>query len=175
MKAALIFGAVSLWLGIPSALAQSLPQSSFQVSATVTEGCLVDGNQSGTHAGELGQLDFGTASTLSDAVQMAAIIQTGSMRLDCTPGTTLKMRIDGGLHAAGGLRQLEHDNGDAALAYRLFADAGLQQAIGINEVISFTVDESSTTVALPVYGRLALPGNVPAGDYTDRLTVTLEW
>lgn len=175
MKAALILGAVSLWLGIPSALAQSLPQSSFQVSATVTEGCLVNSNQSGANAGELGQLDFGTVSALSGAVQVAAIVQTGGVRLDCTPGMTLTMRIDGGLHAAGGTRQLERATGDAALAYSLFADAGLQQAIGINEAMSFTVDESSTTVSLPVYGRLALPGNVPAGDYRDRLTVTLEW
>lgn len=175
MKTALI-GAVSAWLSLGTALAQSLPQSTFQVSATITEGCLVNGSgQSGGNVGELGQLDFGTASALSEAVQVASVVQTGGVVLDCTPGIALTMRVDGGLHAAGGTRRLERSGGGETLTYALFTDAGLQQPIGIDEPVSFDVDTGSTTVALPVYGRLALPGNVPAGSYTDRLTVTLEW
>lgn len=175
MRAALI-GAVSVWLSLGTAMAQSLPQSSFQVSATVTEGCLINGSdQSGGSVGELGQLDFGTASALSGAVQVASVVQTGGVVLDCTPGIALTMRINGGLHAAGGTRQLARTGGGETLTYALFADAGLQQPIGIDAPIAFNVDEGSTTVALPVYGHLALPGSAPAGSYTDRLTVTLEW
>ncbi|OLO04933.1 Csu type fimbrial protein [Salinicola socius] len=175
MRTALI-GAVSVWLSLGTAMAQSLPQSSFQVSATITEGCLVNGTgQSVGNVGELGQLDFGTASALSEAVQVATFVQTGGVVLDCTPGIALTLRVDGGLHASGGTRQLARTGGGASLTYTLFADAGLQQPIGIDEPVSFDLAEGATTVALPIYGRLALPGNAAAGSYTDRLTVTLEW
>ncbi|GHB13300.1 Csu type fimbrial protein [Salinicola rhizosphaerae] len=166
---------MAAWLGADE-LAFAETQRSFQVSATVSEGCLVSetGETSG-NVGEFGTLDFGTASSLSSDVLTSAVVQAGAVSLECTPGIELTMRIDGGLNAASGSRQVSRVDGDQALAYALYADAGLQQSIGIDEAVAFQLDPSSSSISLPVYGRLALPGNAYAGTYTDRLTVTLAW
>ncbi|MDL4861652.1 spore coat U domain-containing protein [Halomonas elongata] len=156
--------------------AQTAPQTSFQVAATISEGCLVDSEIPGDGAslGSLGSLDFGTASSLSQQTRTSMLVDTAGVTLSCTPGIALIMRIDGGLHASGGVRHMESDAG-AGLAYALFADASYQQAIGIDASIAVDTLSDPNNISLPIYGRLTLPGARPSGVYTDRLAVTLEW
>ncbi|WP_110685159.1 Csu type fimbrial protein [Salinicola aestuarinus] len=152
-------------------LAQT-PQQRFQVAARVTEGCLVGGGGGG--AAEFGRLDFGTVSALSGAVLTSALVQTASLSLECTPGLSLTMRVDGGLNAEGGTRHLARSGGER-LAYTLFTDAGLARSLSVDQPVSFALGAASSRVTLPLFARLALPESAAAGTYTDRLTVTLEW
>lgn len=161
--------------GLPVAQAETTAQ--FDVSATITSGCLVDGLGSSGNAGRIGTLDFGIDSTFSTAIHTATTTGGQTIRLRCTPGANLTMSIDGGSHAAAGARNLQLGaNSSARIAYALCRDAGCTLPIAIGTPYAVPVSgTNSEDVLLPVYGRLALPGTRPAGTYTDTLTVTLTW
>ena len=84
------------------------------------------------------------------------------------------MRIDGGLQPDSD-RQLKRENGSETLAYQLYQDAASQNAIGIDQPITLDTTTSPNDITLPIWGRLTLPGNRPAGSYRDELVLTLEW
>ncbi len=139
--------------------------STFQVSATITSGCLVVGG--GSH---YGTLNFGAWSALAIGTASAAVPGTG-VTLQCTPGVTLNMKVDGGQNA-GTSRNLK--GGSSLVAYQLFRDAAYSQSLGIGQSVTVAYSDS-TNISLPIYGRLSLPGNVPAGSYSDVLQVELSW
>ncbi|WP_277963234.1 Csu type fimbrial protein [Pseudomonas sp. RIT-To-2] len=139
--------------------------SSFQVSATVSTGCLVVGGGS-----NYGTLNFGSWSALATGTATAAVPGTG-VTLQCTPGVTLNMKVDGGQNA-GTSRNLKA--GSALLAYQLYRDAAYSQSLGISQSVTVAYADS-TNISLPIYGRLSLPGNLPAGSYSDVLQVELSW
>lgn len=149
--------------------------ASFEVRARIVPGCEVNGSgvAAGTSLGQFGTLDFGTHSALSGDVVTAALLSTGGLGLRCTPGVSLTMRIDGGLHADA-TRNLAPAGGGAELPYRLYADAAYSSEIGINQPRALSFGEHAD-VALALHARLVLPGNVPADSYADTLTVTLSW
>lgn len=160
---------------LPTAQAETTAQ--FDVSATITAGCLVDGLGSSGNAGRIGGLDFGVDSTFSTATHTATTTSGQSIRLRCTPGANLMMSIDGGGHAAAGVRNLQSGaNSAARIAYSLCRDAGCAQPISIGTSYAVPVSgANSEDVRLPIYGRLTLPGARPPGIYADTLTVTLTW
>jgi len=165
----------SLLAASPCAL-QADTQATFPVSATVIPGCAIDGLGSSGAAGVMATLDFGTDSALSSAVRTANAGATQVVALRCTAGVVMRMRIDGGAHAAGGLRQLRHASVDRRIPYRLYRDAAFTQEIAIDQAQAITVPGTGLLgVALPVHGRLALPGDALPGTYTDTVTVTLDW
>ncbi|WP_372372737.1 spore coat U domain-containing protein [Vreelandella venusta] len=161
---------------IAAGLAQASPTATFMVSATITPGCLINNDvpPEGTQVGVLGSLAFGTASALSQEIRNVALLASGSLTLSCTPGITLNMRIDGGLQPDSD-RQLKRENGSETLAYQLYQDATSQNAIGIDQPITLDTTTSPNDITLPIWGRLTLPGNRPAGSYRDELVLTLEW
>lgn len=139
--------------------------STFLVNAAITSGCLVVGSGS-----NYGSLNFGSWSALATGTATAAVPGTG-VKLQCTPGVTLNMKVDGGQNA-GTSRNLKA--GSALVAYQLFRDAAYSQALGISQSVTVAYSDS-TNISLPIYGRLSLPGNVPAGSYSDVLQVELSW
>lgn len=159
-----------------SVSAQSAPQASFQVGASITAGCLVNNTppEAGLNLGILGHLNFGTVSTLTHTVQTASLVASGNVSIRCTPNLALTMRIDGGFNQNAGNRYLKHGAGDAVLRYNLFSDAAYQHIISIDVPVG--IDTSSgDEISLPIYGQLTVPAGRPSGVYTDHLTVTLEW
>lgn len=157
----------------PPAHADTVAQ--FDVTASIVPGCQVDGHGSNGNAGTVGSLDFGVDSTLSTDRVRAAVSQT--VRLRCTPGVTLIMTIDGGQNAAAGARNLQLGTDPAArLPYALCRDAACVQPIpvGGGAIVPITIADNQD-VQLPVFGALVLPGTLPPGLYSDRLTVTLTW
>lgn len=149
----------------------------FDVAATVTSGCLVDGFGDSGHAGAIGALDFGTDSTVSTAAHSASTATSQSIRLRCTPGIALAMSVDGGDHAAAGTRHLQlGSDSSSRIAYAVCSDAGCNApiAIGGNTSVSVT-PANSDDVRLPLFAALTLPGGLLPGAYTDTLTVTLSW
>lgn len=161
------------WLGVLLAcgLAVPLPLSavtsqSFQVSATVTPGCLVVGA-----GANYGALAFGSYSALATSTVTAAL--TAGVTLQCTPGVALSMSVDGGLHNSSG-RNLQLNSGSARVAYQLFRDAAFSQSLGVSQSVSVTYSDANN-ISLPIYGRVVLPGNQPGGTYSDTLQVQLTW
>ncbi|XPV20706.1 spore coat U domain-containing protein [Pseudomonas palleroniana] len=144
----------------------AVTSQSFQVSATITPGCLVVGG--GTNYGSLA---FGTYSAL--ATSTASIALTGGVTLQCTPGVALNMSVDGGLYNASG-RRMQLNSGTAQVAYQLFRDAAFSQSLGISQSVSVTYSNANN-ITLPIYGRVQLPGNQPGGTYSDTLQVQLSW
>src|ERR1700739_450064 len=104
---------------VPLPLAAVTSQS-FQVSATITPGCLVVGGVS-----NYGGLNFGSCSALGTGTVEVAL--TGGVQVACTPGVTLNMTVDGGQYNSGG-RRMQISGGSAKVAYALFRDAAYSQS-----------------------------------------------
>jgi spore coat protein U-like protein len=153
------------------ACASSLPlplaavtSATFQVSASIIAGCLVVGGGS-----NYGNLNYGSYAALSTSTVSTAL--TSGVVVQCTPGVTLSMSINGGQNNVSG-RHLKLNSGTATVAYQLFSDAGLSQAIGISQNVNVAYSNANN-ITLPIYGRVVLPGNQPAGSYSDVLQVQL--
>ncbi|MFC6301147.1 fimbrial major subunit CsuA/B family protein [Pseudomonas sp. CCM 7893] len=144
----------------------AVTSQTFQVSATIIPGCLVVGGGS-----NYGNLTFGTYSALSTSTVSVAL--SGGVTLQCTPGVTLNMSVDGGLHNSSG-RHMQLNSGSALVTYQLFQDAALSQSLGISQSVSVAYSNANT-ITLPIYGRVQLPGNQPGGTYSDTLQVQLSW
>ncbi len=162
-----------MWLRVWLACGLALPlplsavtSQSFQVSATITPGCLIVGS-----ASNYGTLTYGSYSALATGTVTAAL--TGGVTLQCTPGVALSMSVDGGLHSGTG-RNLQRNSGSARVAYQLFRDAAFSQSLGIGQSVSVSYSDANT-ISLPIYGRVVLPGNQPGGTYSDTLQVQLSW
>jgi spore coat protein U-like protein len=164
------FGLCPVWcllaIGCLSPSAQAATSANIPVSATVTAGCLVIGGTS-----NYGTLDFGSASSLATSTLTAAL---PGVVLQCTPGVSLTMTVDGGQHNVSGRRLQRVTGGTQQIGYALFRDAGLTQSLGISQSVAVAYSDAAN-ISLPVYGRLVLPGNLPAGQYSDVLQVTLSW
>ncbi|OYT81798.1 spore coat U domain-containing protein [Pseudomonas sp. PGPPP2] len=152
-------------LVVPLPLAAVTSQS-FQVSATITPGCLIVGG-----GANYGALNYGSYSALATSTVTAAL--TGGVTLQCTPGVALSMSVDGGLHNNSG-RNLQLNSGSARVAYQLFRDAAFSQSLGISQSVSVAYSDANN-ISLPIYGRVVLPGNQPGGTYSDTLQVQLTW
>lgn len=149
--------------GLPLPLA-AVTSTTFQVSASIIPGCLVVGGGS-----NYGNLAFGSYSALSTSTVSTAL--TSSVVLQCTPGVTLNMSVGGGQNNSSG-RHLKLNTGTATVAYQLFSDAGFSQALGVNQSVVVAYGNANN-ITLPIYGRVVLPGNQPAGTYSDVLQVQL--
>ncbi|AMB85659.1 spore coat protein [Pseudomonas agarici] len=160
---ALVLLACASSLSLPLAAVTS---ASLQVSASIIAGCLVVGG--GSH---YGNLNYGSYSALSTGA--VSISLTGGVQLQCTPGVSLSMSVDGGQNNSSG-RHLKLNSGTAQVAYQLFSDAGLSQALGISQSVNI-VYGNANNISLPIYGRVVLPGNQPPGTYSDVLQVQLSW
>jgi len=150
---------------VPLPLGAATSQS-FQVSATITPGCLVVGGVS-----NYGGLNFGTSSALGTGTVQVAL--TGGVQLQCTPGVTLNMSVDGGQYNSSG-RHMQLNSGSARVAYALFRDAAYSQSLGISQSVAVAYSDANN-ISLPIYGQVQLPGNQPGGTYSDVLQVQLSW
>lgn len=151
--------------------------ASFDVTAAIVPGCLVDGGGSAGNAGTIGTLDFGHDSSLSTASHSATTTASQSIRLRCTPGVNLSISFDGGTHSASGARNLQLGANTAArIAYSVCRDAACNLPVTIGGTTSTVITAANANdVRLPIYAVLTLPGHLPPGTYTDTLTVTLTW
>lgn len=150
---------------VPLPLAAVTSQS-FQVSATITPGCLVVGGVS-----NYGSLNFGSRPALATGTVQVAL--TAGVQLQCTPGVTLNMSVDGGQYNSGG-RHMQLTTGSNRVAYQLFRDAAFSLSLGIGQSVAVAYSDANN-IHLPIYGQVQLPGNQPGGTYSDVLQVQLSW
>jgi spore coat protein U-like protein len=149
-----------------SGVAHAATTATVQVSASIVAGCVVTST-----GGLYGTLNFGTYSALSTAAVSVAL--AGGVTLQCTPGVSVSMVVDGGLHNASG-RHLKVGSGTAQIAYQLFQDAAHSQNLGIAQSVNVPYTNASA-IRLPIFGYVLLPGNQPVGTYSDTLQVQLSY
>lgn len=174
-RSMLVSAAVAVLLGSAGSLAATpVPTTAnFLVSATVSSGCWVVGNASQTSGIGFGRLDFGSHPAIQAGNYDAAIgLASSPAQVQCTPGSTVTMTIDGGQNAQGGQRRMRF--GSNYLPYTLTTQPGggtvVQPGVGVS------VDATAGPTYVPVYGRATAPGGgLPAGQYTDTLQVVFSW
>ena len=144
----------------------------FVVSAQIVAGCGVVGGGAGNGL-DFGTLDFGTYPAVATG-QSNATSSGSTLQIECSPGTTLMVSIDGGMHSTGGNTQRNLANANTQLiGYRLYADAAHTSAFPVGQAVSIPV---SGVISLPIYGSVALQGgSAPAGTYTDTAQVILSY
>ncbi|MDL2171635.1 MULTISPECIES: Csu type fimbrial protein [Asaia] len=134
--------------------------TSVSVSAQIIGGCTINGAvpASGGAVGSFGTLDFGSAISLS-----------------CTPGITVMMSLDDGQHPLNGSRAMMRNGGTERVTYSLYRDSSY--SIALLPGTPFTLDTSHSPAPLnfPVYGRATPDGTTPPGQYSDIVTVTIQW
>ena len=148
----------------------------FQVSATVEDGCVFGSGGSSTVT-DLGNIDFGTLSAPGSVIDVSSSESAGSIVLTCTPGMSVTISIDYGLNGgSSSQRYLALDN--ESLAYQLYQDAARSQVWGSSaDGLAKTVASfPETTTRYTVYARLNAVDSLPsAGIYTDTVVVTLSY
>lgn len=146
----------------------ALPTQTFQVSANIVAGCLVQGSNTGV----FGAINFGTHPGTSTAPVTASYVQNATITLMCTPGTNLQMSIDGGANYSAG-RNLKRNGNTNLVPYNIYNSA-TNIAIPVNQAVPVTF-ANANNIVLPLYGQLTLNGHSYVGNYADSLTVTLSW
>lgn len=154
-----------------SAGSAALPTQTFQVTASIVNGCVI----SGTNTSLFGTLDFGSHPGVGSRSVSASYVQNSTLNLACTPGTTLSMSIDGGSNYTT-TRNLRVTNNSNLVSYTLYSSAthSATSAIPVNQNVALSYSNANT-ITLPIFGLLQLSGVNRAGTYSDTLRVTLSW
>lgn len=158
------------------AAANAAVSGQIQARLTIIAGCEVtNGGGSGSSVSDFGTLDFGQQGPTWDTPISASLGEgAGKLNVACNPSVTgFTVTIDGGTHGDGTTRRLS--NGSQTIPYQLFLDASGNQRYSIGQHHNFAVT-SGAQVPIPVFGAVvANTRALPAGVYTDTLTVTLDW
>lgn len=114
-----------------------------------------------------------------DAVSGAAVDSTGNVSVDCDAQVSYQIRIDGGQNSSGSFstRRMRLLDGIYLMEYNLYLDSsrvliwgdgtgGSQVAAGVNPGIRQDIT---------VYGRIFGGQNLWVGDYSDSVTIIVEW
>jgi len=150
-------------------------QATIPIAAAITAGCQINNVPPANSAdiGLIGELDFGSDHALSTSLHSTNLFKNAGLTISCTPGVGVTMRIDGGQNYSSSWA-LKLAGGSSLLPYQLYSDVDRLQSVVVNQVINMDVSNSAN-INLPLYGQLVLPGSLPAGNYLDVLTITLEW
>lgn len=146
------------------------------VSANIEHGCSI-GNQTGTvPLVNLGTIDFGTMSRVTNQVDVASSIGAGSIVVTCTPGTSVSIALDLGKNGSNNVRYLSNTGSATKFAYQLYKDATRSAIWGTGTQAVTVANFPVTTQIYTVYARLFANNSYPlAGVYTDTVTVTLTY
>lgn len=139
--------------------------SSFNVTTTVIDVCAV----------ATANLGFGTYSPIAGS----ALDGTTTITVTCTLGTPYNVRLDPGAHSGGTVstrRMQRTSGGTETINYSLYRNAGRTQNWGEtdnSDAVSAT--GSGLSQDHTVYGRIPASENVPTGDYSDTVNVTVSY
>lgn len=149
---------------------------SFAVTATVTSGCVL-GSSGAVNGVDFGTINFGSMVDISNHVDIASSSGAGSVIVTCTPGTSISLALDYGLHNGSSSARYV-SNGTTSLAYQLYRDSSHSQVWGtVADGLAYNIASfPSATQTYTVYARLFATATMPAtGTYTDTVTVTLTY
>ena len=155
-------------LVVPAAIASTGAQAAtttttFPVTATVLKACAVNANP----------LAFGTY----DPTAATPLDATTTLSVLCTVGTSFTVGLNAGTATGATVTSRKMTNGANTLNYALFQEAARTSNWG--NTPGTDTPPATTAPVLPttltVYGRVAAAQNVPAGAYTDTVTVTVNY
>lgn len=164
LSARAISAAVLLGLSAHSAAAQAATATdTMTVSATVQSACVVSANP----------LAFGNYNPTSGSNTDA----TTTLSVTCTSGTSYTVGLSAGTGNGATVSARKMTGGGNTLNYALYQDSARStnwgNTPGTDTPASATAGASAAT--LTVYGRITGGQNVPAGTYTDSVTVTVNY
>jgi spore coat protein U-like protein len=135
------------------------------VSATVATTCVV-----GTST-----LAFGSAS--SAAIQAGNLDATGTVTVNCTTGSSYTIALAAGGGTGATLASRKMSAGTNLLNYSIYTSAARTTVWGDGTLASATTPGtgSGTSQSVIAYGRIFAGQTVPAGAYTDTVTVTVTY
>ena len=159
-KIVLGVAAVAAFVSTPALAATAT--NTMPVSVNIINSCTVSASP----------MAFGTLTSIGGA----NVDTTASVDLTCTTGAAYDVAMDVGTHAVTGQRYLVNTT-DATkkIPYGVYTN-GLRTANWGNTSGTDTVAGTATTgsVSLTAYGRIpSTASSVPAGSYTDTVTVTV--
>lgn len=157
-------GAVSFYyaegdsLNCATAMGEGPAQSEFTVQAQVAANCLIVAED----------LNFGQHGVINVPVTAST-----ELAINCTPGSTYSISMDGGLSGATDPERRLMQSGNNTIAYGLYSDASYSSPWGTTSgtLVSGT---GAGSVRLPVYGRV-LPQPAAPGTYSDTVVVTITY
>lgn len=169
IKTALIAAGLAL-AGIGVQAQAGTDSATFQVTATVIDSCKV------VSASDIGFGNYDPAAA-NNATPADA---SGTVQVRCTKNTAAAVTLDQGTNAAAGStcaapsRQMA-DAGTDRLGYQIYKDAARTQVWGCDTTndAAFTSAGIASPVSLTTYGRIPAGQDVPAGSYTDTVSVTV--
>lgn len=164
LSARAISGTVLLGLLAHSAAVQAATATdTMTVSATVQSACVVAANP----------LAFGNYNPTSGSNTDA----TTTLSVTCTSGTSYTVGLSAGTGSGATVSARKMTGGGNTLNYALYQDSARStnwgNTPGTDTPASATAGASAAT--LTVYGRITAGQNVPAGTYTDSVTVTVNY
>nr|WP_240993503.1 spore coat U domain-containing protein [Asaia bogorensis] len=147
------------------------------VSAQIVGGCTINGvvSSPGRSVGSFGTLDFGSVSSLSRNAVSARLDTGSAITLNCTPGISVMMSLDDGLHPLNGSRTMMRNGGTERVSYSLYGDSSYSTALSPGTSFALDTSHSPAPLSFPVYGRAMPDGTSPPGQYSDTVTVTIQW
>ncbi|MFM5885437.1 MAG: spore coat U domain-containing protein [Novosphingobium sp.] len=161
-KIAFGFAAIAALAATPALAASASNQ--MPVSVNVINSCTVVASP----------MAFGTLTSVGGV----NVDTTANVDLVCTIGAAYDVAMDVGTHAVGTQRNLQN-TADATkrIPYGVFRDAGRTLNWGNTSPADTVVGSSATgLVTLTAYGRIpSSASSVPAGSYTDTVTVTVNF
>jgi spore coat protein U-like protein len=170
MRAAILCLAGAMVLS--AAPAQAELTKSFQLSATIANGCSV----ATTGTGTWGDIDLGSVAGVATGTASASLLSGGQtgMQLSCTPGLSVQVSADNGNQPVGGVRQLVHSvSSTSKVPYQLYANGSATP--WTTQTISLSFSAGTSQQSLPVKATATLAAPMRAGSYSDTVHVTLSW
>jgi len=156
-KPRLFLAAAVLAITAAPAFAAGTDTDVLTVRVTVQEACTIVG----------GTLDFGTYSS----GQQTALDAEGTISYNSCAAGTLTIALDGG--SAANVNNRRMASGDSQLGYQLYRNSARSNVWGTGDQALERVLLVPDSGSIPVYGRIPGGQNVPGGNYTDTVTVTL--
>ncbi|OJT98675.1 MAG: hypothetical protein BGN82_04175 [Alphaproteobacteria bacterium 65-7] len=160
LRGAVLLAAFFFWP--VAALTAGSSQTQFTVSATVLDSCAVTA----------GNLAFGSYTAGSAAPVTAA----STIQVTCTNGLAYSVALDGGSTSHNVAARAMTD-GSNMLAYGLYTSNAYSTIWGDGTAPTARVPGAGTgtTQSLIVYGRIGAGQFMPAGSYSDTVTVSVDY
>lgn len=160
--AAMMLAAVMLAVPVSPARAGTA-SAQFNVTATVLDNCAVSA----------GNLAFGNYSASSGSPTDA----TATLSVTCTASLAYTIALDGGTTTSSVSGRAMNDGASHTLSYGLYTSGAYSTVWGDGTGGTATVPGTGTGTAqsVTVYGRIPAAQFVAAGNYSDRVTVTVNY
>lgn len=148
------------------------------VKIELEKGCMINGSNaaSGSGSANFGTLDFGIRTTLFDNATVQVSGGMGGITVQCTKDVPVRLVFKTGLHDANttspGNKAMRHSSyATQHVAYHLIAP---DNSTVMNENHPIALNSDGTEQTITISGRAFGAQGLPAGVYSDTVTVVLE-